>query len=380
MRGLQNLNNFIAFIIALNCCLAFSGCRTSGEKRQAAKKQFEIRLARAVEKSQAAIYRFDFDKAASGLYELQDEAAKYPDIYDRLDDAIDFVNVARTNWQLGKMKGRVPFEGQMIEPSEMAALPSDELTLDLGSGERMKMVKIPAGEYWMGSSEDEEGRGDSEAPRHRVRIGKAFYIGKYEVTQGQWGAVMGSNPSAFSSGGSESDKVRGMDTSRFPVDSVSWEDCQEFCRKLSQRVGREIRLPSESEWEYACRSGTSGPFYTGGTISPSQANYDSYFTYRNGSKGAVLARPARVGSYGANEFGLSDMHGNLYEWCADVWHGNYVGAPSDGGAWTWGGNQDRRVLRGGFWAGLPGDCRSANRFDDTPGSRNNYFYGFRVAS
>jgi formylglycine-generating enzyme required for sulfatase activity len=221
------------------------------------------------------------------------------------------------------------------------------------------MVVIPAGRFLMGSpgrrflSAGEEGRSEDEGPQRWVDVPR-FAMGKFEVTQRQWEAVMGSNPSLFPACGPDC-----------PVENVSWNDAQEFVRRLSQRTGQSYRLPSEAEWEYAARAGTTTAYFWGGE-------------FDNGRANSNLSRTVPVGRYGANAFGLHDMHGNVWELVQDVWHDNYSGAPIDDTAWVIGGDQSRRVLRGGSWLSTPRDLRSANRDWCTPGNRND-FTGFRIA-
>ncbi len=192
----------------------------------------------------------------------------------------------------------------------------------------MKLVLIPPGEFMMGSPESEEDRNSDEGPQHRVRITRPFYFGTYQVTQEEYERVMGTNPSSFSRGGGGNDRVSGMDTSRFPVETVSWNDAAEFCRKLSalpaeRAAGREYRLPTEAEWEYACRAGTTTPFHFGSVLNGRQANVDGNRPYGTSEKGPYLQRTTTVGSYSANGFGLFDMHGNVWEWCADWFSSDY---------------------------------------------------------
>ena len=229
---------------------------------------------------------------------------------------------------------------------------------DLGNGIQLEMVMIPSGSFIMGSPETEEGSTDDERPQHQVTI-KAFCLGKYQVTQAQWKAV-----AAFP----QVNRELKPDPSRFkgdnrPVESVSWEDAVEFCDRLSKHTKRQYRLPSEAEWEYACRAGTTTPFHFGKTITTDLANYDGESTYGQGPKGVYRKETTEVGSFGvANNFGLYDMHGNVWEWCQDDWHNNYEGAPTDGSAWL--DNEEssnRKLLRGGSWDGNPGNCRSAYR-------------------
>ena len=159
--------------------------------------------------------------------------------------------------------------------------------------------------------------------------------------------------------------------------NVSWEDAQGYVRWLSRKTGQEYRLLSESEWEYVARAGTTGPFHTGSTISPSQANYDGNYTYGSGRKGRYIKKTVKVGSYPPNRFELHDVHGNVREWVEDCWNDSYYGAPTDGSAWTR-GECSWRVLRGGSWNDVPGYLRSALRYWDTAGGQLNAV-GFRIA-
>ena len=225
----------------------------------------------------------------------------------------------------------------------------------------MEFVYVPGGCFQMGSPESEDGRYDNEGPVHEVCL-KGFWMGKFEVTQAQWQAVMNTNPSYF----------KGANR---PIESITWNDAQDFLKKLSGG-NAAFRLPSEAEWEYACRAGTTMPFYFGETISTDQANYDGDYTYGNGKKGQYRQQTTDVGSFPPNDFGLYDMHGNVWEWVADTYHDNYNGAPTDGSAWNSGGSD--RVLRGGSWYNGPGSVRSAVRSGYDPAGRND-FIGFRVA-
>ncbi|WP_373540635.1 SUMF1/EgtB/PvdO family nonheme iron enzyme [Chamaesiphon sp.] len=220
---------------------------------------------------------------------------------------------------------------------------------DLGSGIDLQMVALPSGTLMMGAPELEAGSSDSQRPQHRVDI-PAFYLGKTPVTQAQYEAVMRSKPAYFQGG----DR---------PVETVSWHDAVEFCQELSQLTARHYRLPTEAEWEYACRAGTTTAFCFGETICQEVANYRSEET-------------TVVGIFPANAYGLCDMHGNILEWCADKYHGNYIGAPTDGSAWTHDANSIY-VLRGGSWYSKSSYCRSAARIYYQPNYRCAYF-GFRV--
>jgi formylglycine-generating enzyme required for sulfatase activity len=245
------------------------------------------------------------------------------------------------------------------------SLQAEYFTEDLGNGVTLDMVAIPGGTFIMGSPKTEEGRFGDEGPQHSVTV-PAFFMAKYPVTQAQWQAVMGNNPSRF-------------EGANRPVERVSWNEAGKFCQKLSQITGKNYRLPSEAEWEYACRAGTATPFCFGETITTDLASYDgNYSTYANGPKGVDRWQTTDVGSFPPNGFGLYDMHGNVLEWCQDVWHEGYNGAPTDGSAWTSEGDPDRRLLRGGSWGNYPWSCRSAYRYWISPGDRY-HCIGFRLA-
>ncbi len=241
----------------------------------------------------------------------------------------------------------------------------------------------------MGSPEDELEHRNSESPQHSVNI-KQFFMGRYPVTQAQWRAVVALP---------EIDRELKPEPSYFkgdkrPVERVSWYDAVEFCSRLAAQTKRPYSLPSEAEWEYACRAGTITPFHFGETITTDLANYRGTDyeefklsgSYGHGLKGIYREQTTEVGSFGAaNGFGLCDMHGNVWEWCLDDWHDNYEGAPTDGNAWL-DENDDRSqeqqkstCLRGGSWYLNPGLCRSASRnyYDRAVDNTNNI--GFRVA-
>jgi serine/threonine protein kinase len=219
---------------------------------------------------------------------------------------------------------------------------------DLGNGVTLEMVQIPGGTFKMGSPQGEVGRNANENPQHQVTVPR-FFMGRYEVTQAQYQAIMGTNPAYFKG-------------EKLPVETVSWNDAVEFCQKLSQKTGRTYRLPSEAEWEYACRAGTTTPFSFGETITPDLVNYDGTSTYASAPKGQNRQKTTPVGSFPPNPFGLYDMHGNVWELCQDHYHDNYNGAPTDGRAWV-SDNTNFRLLRGGCWGDYPKICRSASRYN-----------------
>jgi formylglycine-generating enzyme required for sulfatase activity len=224
------------------------------------------------------------------------------------------------------------------------------------------MVVVPAGSFLMGSPEDEAARSDNEGPQHRVTIAEPFAIGVYEVTFDEWDACV-------ADGGCNGYRPDDADwgRGRRPVIYVSWDDAQAYVDWLSNRTREEYRLPSEAEWEYAARAGTTTRYWSGDEVVAVYANFD-----RN------VGRTIEVGSLARpNAFGLHDVHGNVWEWIEDCWNGSYVGAPANGSAWT-SGNCDWRVLRGGSWLVNPWLLRSAYRDWFVPVVRFN-FTGFRVA-
>ena len=231
----------------------------------------------------------------------------------------------------------------------------EEREFELANGVTITMVWIPPGSFMMGRQDGEQDSEDNEDPRHEVNINYGFWMGKYEVTQAQWEAVTGNNPSRFNG-------------DNRPVERVSWNDIHEGF--LSQ-IDDDFRLPSESEWEYACRAGTETRFYWGDD--PDYDEIGDYAWYTSNSN----SQTHDVGQKRPNTFGLYDMSGNVWEWCEDVWHGNYNGAPADGSDWTQGGAQHYRVLRSGSWSDNPWHCRSALRSRNSPSHRTSS-YGFRL--
>jgi formylglycine-generating enzyme required for sulfatase activity len=248
------------------------------------------------------------------------------------------------------------------------------------------MVAIPAGTFLMGSPEDEVDRYDDEGPQHEVRVA-SFFMAKYPITQVQW-QVVANLPKVKVDLNPDPSNFKGDNR---PVEQVSWHEAMEFCDRLSRLTGREYRLPSEAEWEYACRAGTTTPFHVGETLTTDLANYrgvddDSIGwkgNYDQGPKGIYRKETTEVGSFPPNAFGLYDMHGNVWEWCQDHWHDNYSeDPPRDGSAWLFpeerkSEDEHRRVVRGGSWSDAPRYCRSAFRLRDHPDTRSNYL-GFRV--
>jgi uncharacterized protein (TIGR02996 family) len=232
----------------------------------------------------------------------------------------------------------------------------------------MQFALVPPGSFTMGSPASEEGRGEDEEQKP-VEIAEAFYLGIHPVTQQQYQRVMGTNPSLFAPSRVYRDQVKGLDTSNFPVENVSWEDAVAFATRLSElaeekRLGRMYRLPSEAQWEYACRGGpvaTPAPFHVGPSLTSHQANFRGDYPYGTDIRGPYLDRPTDVGSYAANCLGLYDMHGNVWEWCQD-----------------WYVEGSERVWRGGGWNSSGSSCRSAMRLWARPyiGSP---LLGFRLA-
>jgi len=249
--------------------------------------------------------------------------------------------------------------GEVVERRICRALHFNQ---DLGQGVSLELVAIPGGIFQMGSPA--HAGYEDERPQHPVSLAP-FLMGRYPVTQAQWQAVMkNSLPCRFPG-------------PKRPLDRVSWQDASEFCRRLAYASGRAFRLPSEAEWEYACRAGSGSPFYFGPTLTTDLANYVGEYVYENEPKGVYRHVTTEVGSFPPNRFGLYDMHGGLWEWCADAWHDDYIGAPVDGSAWE-GRNVAYRVTRGGSWHEPPNHCRSAVRLKFAPSERDD-FVGFRVA-
>jgi formylglycine-generating enzyme required for sulfatase activity len=266
-----------------------------------------------------------------------------------------------------------------------------EVTSSIG----MKLVHIPPGTFTMGSPADEKDRGKDEQ-QHEVEITKDFWLGVHEVTQKQFKAVMGYNPSFFSTDGAGKAgevqqyyrsaggkaKVAGKSTEDYPVENVSWDEAVAFCRKLTageKASGRVYRLPTEAEWEYACRGGAPSyqAFHLGSALSSTRANFDGAHSSGGTDRSPYLERTCKVGSYEKNGFGLHDMHGNVWEWCSDWYGKDYYGTsprrdplgPSRGCL---------RVIRGGGWIDFDGVCRSASRYRYAPDYRRHNL-GFRVA-
>ncbi|WP_341526902.1 bifunctional serine/threonine-protein kinase/formylglycine-generating enzyme family protein [Nostoc sp. UHCC 0302] len=244
---------------------------------------------------------------------------------------------------------------------------------ELGNDITLEMVSIPGGQFLMGSPDDEPERFDSESPQHPVKV-RPFFMGKFPVTQAQWRTVA---MLPLINRHLEPDPAHVKGATR-PVEQVSWDDAVEFCARLSQKTGRDYRLPSEAEWEYACRAKTTNPFHFGDTITPSLANYNHNSVSSGGFQGTNHWQTSPVGCFPPNAFGLYDMHGNVWEWCADHWHDNYQGAPLDGSAWLSNEENQSRLIRGGSWKSSARLCRSAYRSWNPQDGRGNLL-GFRVA-
>jgi formylglycine-generating enzyme required for sulfatase activity len=255
-----------------------------------------------------------------------------------------------------------------------------------GEGKGPELVLLPTGRFQMGSPEHErkiamaagsqKGWLARELPQHWVGIGKPVAMGRYPVTVGEWREFV--RATGWRQGGEVNWEAPGFpQTDAHPVVGVSWHDAQAYVRWLSEATGRRYRLPSEAEWEYACRAGTKTAFSFGDTIATSQANYDGNFTYNGGARGEYRRGTTPAGMFPPNPWGLFDMHGNVWEWVQDVVHDNYDGAPLDGSAWEEGGDQARRILRGGSWLYNPRYLRSALR-NGFSAALSNDIVGFRV--
>ncbi len=238
--------------------------------------------------------------------------------------------------------------GEIINPTQKQAFYDRE---QLNDEIALEMVYIPAGSFLMGAPDDEEGAAAFERPQHLVTL-PAFHMSKFPITQAQYQAVMLDFHSSKFIG------------DNLPVDTISWIQAKTFCQYLSQKCGKSYMLPSESQWEYACRAGTTTPFYFGKTINTDVVNYDGNYLYGNRLKGLDVYRQktTEVGQFPPNAFGLYDMHGNMWEWCEDNSHKSYVNAPTDGTPWMNEEDRTSHILRGGFWDNVPRHCRSAARY------------------
>jgi eukaryotic-like serine/threonine-protein kinase len=244
---------------------------------------------------------------------------------------------------------RVDRSGEIIDRRSSVAACFRE---NLAEGITLDLVSIPGGTFMMGDSLHHQ----DEQPVHQVTL-PPFYMSKYPITQAQYRSVIGED-SGFGLGAD------------YPIEQISWHDAVEFCNKLSQRSGRKYTLPSEAQWEYASRAGTTTAFYFGETITPDLANYNGDFPYKGAPKGENRQQTTPVGSFPPNPFGLYDMHGNVWEWCLDAYQANYQSAPTDGSAWDDRSNADlKRVMRGGAWDYVARGCRSAVRCSLAPGIR-----------
>jgi formylglycine-generating enzyme required for sulfatase activity len=286
-------------------------------------------------------------------------------------------------------------QGQIIELKRDRILVFREC---LANAIELELVAIPSGEFMMGSPESEYDRSVCEGPQHLVSI-QPFFMGKYPVTQAQWytiadtssvDRVLDLNLCGFEEDNLPVENLYWDAADNLPITGVYWDEAIEFCQRLSRDTGRNYRLPTEAEWEYACRAGTLTPFNFGPTITPDLANYrgidcgttnDKWFfsgSYDRGPKGIYHNDITPVDAFGPNAFGLHDMHGNVSEWCLDQWHGDYRDAPTDGSAWIAGGD-DNVVLRGGAFDTFPAYCRSASRQLQTPERYSRHgTIGFRV--
>ncbi|HOW13451.1 formylglycine-generating enzyme family protein [Methanosarcina sp.] len=257
---------------------------------------------------------------------------------------INPINTIRSYLKKKEIEGSIE---DSIEYSNGATESENHETF-ISSSTGIEFLLIPAGEFIMGSSPEEKDRSDCESPVHRVTIKNPFYMGKTPVTQRQWKKIMGTSPANFSD-------------ESLPVEKVSWEEVQEFIQKLNTRENTsKYRLPSEAEWEYACRAGTQSRYFFG----DDESKLGDYAWYvRNAGR-----KTHPVGKKKPNPWGLYDMHGNVWEWVQDRWHDNYNGSPSDGSAWE-DGNSSNRVSRGGSWYCDVDSCRSAARFSREPEKR-----------
>lgn len=243
----------------------------------------------------------------------------------------------------------------------------NSLRFNLNKKTKLEMTEIPSGEFLMGSSTDEIEFRQNETPQHKVKVSN-FYLGKYPITQAQYFAVMNELPKI----------AKKFHSNNLPVVNVYLEKALEFCSKLSKSTDKKFRLPTEAEWEYACRAGTNTPFAFGETITTDIANFDGNQPFANAPKGKFRHSLTPVGHFKfANDFGLCGMHENVWEWCADIWHADYKNAPIDGSTWLENGDRSYAVQRGGSWKARAGNCRSAFRVGDIA-HNSDHIVGLRV--
>jgi uncharacterized protein (TIGR02996 family) len=283
----------------------------------------------------------------------------------------------RLTWQLQHEKKHRQFKRRQARVQELLAggmLPVvPKLVVEL----ELEFAWIPPGSFVMGSLAKEVGR-DRDEKRHPVTLTRGFWMGVHAITQGQWRALMGDNPSSFSKGGQYAKDVTKFSVAkvdRFPVDGVSWNTATEFCRRLGERLGRTVTLPTEAQWEYACRAGTTTIFHFGNIHDGSQANSDATTAYGSKKRGKYLSRTQPVGSYPPNAFGLYDMHGNVWEWCLDFYREDYQKLPAVDPL-----NLEEsavRVQRGGCGILRAPASRAANRRSD-PADHHTITSGVRV--
>jgi formylglycine-generating enzyme required for sulfatase activity len=289
------------------------------------------------------------------------ESATIATILDRVEFETATIERGRGRWQIQRRGGANYRYTEILRDAA-----GEEVGLD--------MMAIPGGSFMMGAPKGEVSSSDRERPQHQVTLAP-FYLGQYPVTQAQWRVVAG-YPTIDCPLNPDPSRFKGNDR---PVEQVSWEEAQEFCRRLSVQTGQDYRLSSEAQWEYACRSGTTTPFCFGEIITTELANYDGNYTYNKGPKGEYRKQTTAIGAFPASDWGLYDMHGNVWEWCEDDWHPNYEGAPVDGSAWVESDrNNARKLLRGGSWGSTPDYCRSAVRDYNSRDLRSSNV-GFRVS-
>jgi formylglycine-generating enzyme required for sulfatase activity len=310
-------------------------------------------------------------------YKITEQATSISAMAAELAELRQHLKIARTvppvSTSIRQNQIRQDQTGQVILPTNpsLNSLARSAYSCDLGHNIQLEMVYIDRGQFAMGSPSNEECSSATERPQHLVSI-PPFYLSKYPITQEQYLAIMGKNPSLHPG-------------ATLPVEQVTWQAARQFCQRLAAKTGDIYRLPSEAEWEYACRAGTNTAFFFGDGLSAEMANYRAQGWKTEQStpipkkkKAAMLQEgPTVVGLFPPNAFGLYDMHGNVWEWCEDGWHDNYEGAPMDGTAWA-NHETDKRLLRGGSWDNYSRSCRSALRFKWSADSSNPYI-GFRIA-
>jgi formylglycine-generating enzyme required for sulfatase activity len=320
--------------------------------------------------------------AVQALLRERADAAKLEAMRRQAEESAQRLEMARQQETRYRAEGRIRIEAALVQPAGLEwFLPGAGKIEGFKDAEfAPQMVVVPAGSFMMGAPPGEPQRSDAEGPQHKVTFARPFAMGRYAVSFDEWDAAQRDKDwQAVTGRAARSPKDYGWGRTDRPAIDVDWDDAKAYTKWLSAKTGKDYRLPSEAEWEYACRAATATPFWWGSAITPEQANYDGNYVYAGGGqKGEYRQETLPVKSFEPNSWGLYQVHGNVWEWCEDVWHNSYIGAPTDGSAWTTEDGSRQRVLRGGSWYMYSQELRAASRsrLDTT---YRDYGIGFRVA-